>query len=263
MLLVTGADRSHGASLRQFLASVRRNEPHMSVVVYDLGLTPWQRWRIGARHPNQEWRRFAFDKYPAHFDIRVRAGEFAWKPVIVWELLQHATEPVCWMDAGNILLGPLTALRAAVRQSGFYSPRTPGTIADWTHPKMLAYFGVDANWARDKRNLSGGCVAFDPACEPARELARRWQEGALIRDCIAPEGSDRKNHRQDQALLAVLAYLTGIGPTSPTEYLGFLVQQDVDTVKTAIYRRLKRFLFPRGVPPVLKRALNLLRSRAG
>ena len=260
MILVTGANFTHGASLRQMLASVRRHEPDMRVVVYDLGLTAWQRLRIRPGHARQELRRFPFENYPAYFDIRVRAGQFAWKPVILWDLLKDATEPVCWMDAGNVLLEPLTALRVTVQERGFYSPRTVGTIADWTHPRMLAYFGLDADWGRDKPNLSGACVAFDPSFEAARELARRWREGALIKDCIAPEGSDRKNHRQDQALLTVLAYLTGLGQTSPTESLGFLVQQDVDRVQSAVYRGLKRFLFPRGVPPALKRARDFLRG---
>jgi len=264
MLLVTGADFSHGASLRQLLASVRRHEPDTSVVVYDLGLTARQRQRIGNRR-QLEWRRFEFEKYPAYFYMRVKAGEFAWKPVIVWEILKDASQPVCWMDAGNVLTGPLTALRAAIRDSGFYSPRSPGTIPDWTHPKMLAYFGVDADWARDKPNLNGACVVFDPSIAPARELARRWREGAMIKECIAPEGSDRKNHRQDQALLTVLAHLMGLAPPSEQGRLGFLVQQDVEGLKNPtlfrLQRSLKRFLFPRGVPQSLKKLRAYLRSK--
>jgi hypothetical protein len=41
------------------------------------------------------------------------------------------------------------------------------------------------------------------------ELARPWYECALTRQCIAPDGSNRRNHRQDQAALTVLAYLSG------------------------------------------------------
>ena len=252
MILVTGADRTHGASLRQFLASVRRHDPALRVVVYDLGLTVWQRWRIGRRRP-LEWRRFEFGKYPAYFDIKVKAGEFAWKPVIVWDVMQDASEPVCWMDAGNVLTGPVSAIEAAVRKSGFYSPRSPGTILNWTHPKMLAYFGVDAGWARSKPNLNGACIAFDPSHRGARELARCWKEGALIRECIAPEGSDLTNHRQDQALLTVLAYLQAMASVSEPGCLGFEIQKDIDRWENPAYRRLKRFLFPRGVPPLLRR----------
>src|SRR5579871_1933923 len=253
MLLVTGADRTHGASLRQMLASVRRHEPDLRVVVYDLGLTRWQRLRIGKRR-QLEWRRFEFEKYPAYFDIRVKAGEYAWKPVIIADLVEEAGEPVLWLDAGCVVLEPLKALRAALRTCGFYSPRSGGTIADWTHPKMLAYFGLDADWARGKPNLNGGCCAFDPSFEEARALARRWREGALIRDCIAPEGSNRSNHRQDQALLTVLAYQAGLATKSDPNRLGFITHQDIDgRRKHAILVRVKRLLFPSGVPPALKR----------
>lgn len=42
-----------------------------------------------------------------------------------------------------------------------------------------------------------------------RMLARPWYECSITRQCIAPDGSSRKNHRQDQAALTVLAILTG------------------------------------------------------
>src|SRR5579863_234450 len=259
MLLVTGADRSHGASLRQLLRSVRRHEPNLRVVVYDLGLTIWQRLRIGRRR-QLEWRRFEFEKYPTYFNIRVKAGEYAWKPVIIADLLEEAGEPVLWFDAGVVVLEPLTALRAALRTCGLYSPRSGGTIADWTHPKMLAYFGLDADWARDKPNLNGACCAFDPSFEEICVLARRWREGALIKGCIAPEGSDRSNHRQDQALLTVLAHLAGLAGKSDPRPLGFLTHQDPERWKIRALTRLRDFLFPRGVPPALKRLRAWLRS---
>lgn len=41
-----------------------------------------------------------------------------------------------------------------------------------------------------------------------KELVRPWYLCSLTRQCIAPDGSDRSNHRQDQAALTVLAALT-------------------------------------------------------
>jgi hypothetical protein len=258
MILVTGADWTHGASLRQMLASVHRFEPDMRTIVYDLGLTVGQRLRIKLGFPNMELRRFPLEQYPAHLDIRVRAGEYAWKPVIVWSVLEEVREPVCWMDAGNILVEPLTALRAAVRNSRFYSPQSSGTVFDWTHPKMLAFFGVDEAWAHDKANLSGACVAFDPACEAASALARKWCEGALNKDCISPAGADHSNHRQDQALLTVLAHLDGLAQLTEHQLLGFLIHQDVEGKRAAALRKLRRLIFPRGAPALLKRIFFFL-----
>jgi hypothetical protein len=253
MILVTGADWTHGASLRQLLASVRRFEPNMRTIVYDLGLTVGQRLRLKIAFANLELRRFPLEQYPGHLDIKIRAGEYAWKPVIVWSVLEEAQEPVCWMDAGNILIEPLTALRAAVCDSGFYSPASRGTVSDWTHPKMLEFFRVDEAWAHDKANLNGACVAFDPACKAASALAREWREGALDRKCISPSGADRSNHRHDQALLSVLAHLNGMAQITEHGLLGFLIHQDVEWKQAAALRKLRQFVFPRGTPALVKR----------
>ena len=115
MLLVTGADRSHGASLRQMLRSVARHEPDLRIVVYDLGLTARQRLRIGKRQ-QLEWRRFEFEKYPAYFDIRVKAGEYAWKPVIIADLLEEAGEPVLWFDGQTQCSRRLLRVRSLLRR---------------------------------------------------------------------------------------------------------------------------------------------------
>jgi hypothetical protein len=226
LILVTGSDFTHAGVLRQFLASVERFEPALNVIVYDLGMTPAQSQALRRRFSRYEFRKFDYERYPGYFFIRVNAGEFAWKPVIVWKILSETNRPVCWMDAGNRLTENLDRLRASLSRTGFYSPRSPGSITDWTHPKMLEFFGLGPHWGDGRENLSGGCVAFDPRFEPALALARKWSEGALVRDCIAPEGSDRSNHRQDQALLTVLAHQAGLADSSAREFLGFQVQRD-------------------------------------
>lgn len=258
MILVTGADYTHAQSLRQFLASVRRFEPGIRTIVYDLGLTFVQRWRTRLKFPHMEFRRFAYENFPPHFNIRVQAGQYAWKPAIMFSVLQEAREPICWMDAGNVLTEPLTAVRAAVDKHGFYSPSSRGTIFEWTHPKMLAHFSVDEAWGLDKANLNGACVALDPACQAAQDLAKKWFEGALDKSCIAPEGSDSSNHRQDQAMLSVLGHLTGLAEATEHECLGFLIHQDVEWKRAAIFHKVRRVIFPQGTPAWVKRVFLFL-----
>src|SRR5689334_9918338 len=74
LTIVTAADTTHAASLRQLLASLVRHDPGAAVVVFDLGLTEDDRAAIAARFPAVELRRFPFDRYPAHFNLAVRAG---------------------------------------------------------------------------------------------------------------------------------------------------------------------------------------------
>jgi hypothetical protein len=228
LTLVTGADGSHFCSLLQLLTSVVEHEPDMPVIIYDLDLYAYERAVLEERFPGYRVRRFRYEKYPPHVELRRDRGQYAWKPIIVWDALKDTAGPVCWMDAGNVLTARLTGIRGELRSHGFYSPRSKGMIMDWTHPAMLEYFAVDAQWAAGKRNLNGACVAFHPRSLRALKLAKQWRDGALIKECIAPEGSSRKNHRQDQALLTVLAYKYGLADATGGHYLGFEIHRDID-----------------------------------
>lgn len=227
--LVTAASPGHFRSLLQFLNSVRRYEPELTCVVYGLELDKARRSALMHRFPRCEYHDFDFGRYPVFFDINRDNGSYAWKPAIIWEALCESRGPVCWMDSGNTLVSPLDGIRHSLDKTGFYSPHSPGTLADWTHPGMYAFLGLPQGWMGDERNLNGACIGFDPRNERALALAREWNEYARDKDCIAPEGAGRDNHRYDQALLSVLAYRAGLAGTSEHGYLGFKLHQDVET----------------------------------
>jgi uncharacterized protein DUF1647 len=227
LTIVTGADSSHAASLLQMLASVRQHEPDVPVIAYDLGMAAQDLERLRSRFPTVVLKTFEYARYPSYFNIKINAGEYAWKPVIIADTLDETKRSVCWMDAGNVVLGKLTWIRRVLNATGFYSPRSSGTLRDWTHPKTLAYLRAD-DALLDSRNLNGACIAISCKHENAMAMARRWAECAKTRECIAPEGSSRANHRQDQAVLSVLAHQFGLTARVPTEYLGFLTHQDLE-----------------------------------
>jgi hypothetical protein len=226
-VVVTGADRTHYKSLCNLLRSLARWEPHLRCIVYDLGYDEAQRKEFAAAFPTQEVRRFDYSKYPAYFNIRVNAGEFAWKPVIFSEVFEECRCSVCWFDAGNVLTGPLTRLRKAVQWKGFYSPFAKPNIADWTHPATLAYLKAEKS-IYQKTNLTGGCVAANYRSQKARMFVERWKGCALVKECIAPAGSNRFNHRQDMSVMSILAYQLKLPLFFSRFRLGFDCQQDVD-----------------------------------
>ncbi len=235
--IVTGADSSHARSLVNLLGSLQRHEPRSSVTIYDLGLTGDDRRAAQDAYPLAVMKTFDYSSYPPHLNIRVDAGKYAWKPVIVWTELQLDQTPLCWMDAGNKLRRSLICFRRELRRDGFLSYQSPDTIRDWTHPAMLRRLGLPETWDQDRRNLNAACVAFNPRRPAVRQLAADWAEHALDPDCIAPRGSDRTNHRQDQALLTVLAYASGVidAPTRSVKRFGrrnlrreVLYHQDVE-----------------------------------
>jgi len=228
LVLVSGSDASHFESLLQFLASARAHEGATKRMVYDLGLSHDKRRRLKIEYPDVELRAFDYSRYPAHVDIKDNAGQYAWKPVIICDVLEEFKRPVCWMDAGNVVTEPLLWLRKVLGGNGFYSPISEGTIADWTHPGTLKALGAGRDLL-GRRNRSGACVAvaYD-GNGPVSRMVRKWKACALARDCIAPPGSDRTNHRQDQAVLSVLSYQCGVAQRSPVLKHGFLTHRDLE-----------------------------------
>lgn len=232
LYLVTGADWTHGQTLLQYLASVRRWEPDIEVIVYDLGLRADQREAVAAIVTPGQIKAFDFGAYPDYFDISRNAGEYAWKPVILAGEMAQRDAPVCWMDAGNLVVKPLRQIRSVLRRRGFFARSSSGKVPEWTHPGMLQWMGLPPDWGQDFFNLAGGCVGVDPRHPLARQVIEEWARCAMIRRCIAPEGSSRANHRQDQALLTVLAYRSGLieRPVSRWLWRGleYQIQRDID-----------------------------------
>jgi hypothetical protein len=201
--IVTGVSSNHFYCLKNLLASIRRHCPNVWTRVYDLGLSESE--NAAVRNNCRELKKFEFSRYPAYFDIRVNGGEYAWKPVIFDETLEERSGLVLWLDAGNLILGDLEKLWTAIQERGLVTPRSLGTVRQWTHPGMLAALNVPAE-DLGKPNRNGAIVGFNADCSWARQLCQEWRENALKKECIAPNGSSRENHRQDQSLLTVLYY---------------------------------------------------------
>lgn len=227
LVVVTGADSSHYRSLRQFLASLRRHEPRVRCIVWDLALEPQQRSELAALHPDMELRTFDYSAYPDWFWIKNEAGHYAWKPTIIADTMNEIRAPLLWLDAGCVVDAPLRWIRRIVAARGFYSPRSVGTIREWTHPSSLRWMDA-APHLLDRPNLSGGVVGVDWNHARSRALIDRWKFCAGHRECISPEGSHSGNHRQDQALLSVLAHQAGLAQGCPVARYALRVQQDCD-----------------------------------
>ncbi len=102
LIVVTSASSNHFGALRQMLDSLRRLEAR--VECYDIGLTAAEagalpRWDGCIHH------RFDYAQYPAYLNAATNAGEYAWKPVIVADVIDRVraagdTSDVLWADAG-------------------------------------------------------------------------------------------------------------------------------------------------------------------
>ena len=202
------------------------------VECYDIGLTAdeWSRlprWR-GAR-----FHRFAYDRYPPHMNVEINAGEYAWKPVIVAEVVERARSEVrvpdvLWADAGCYFDALEPIAKRVASSKGLWVRTSAGVMRDWTHPLMFEYLSVAADEYGGKPNADATLVGFgvgsgSPASREAvyRNIVLPWRTCAMTKACIAPAGSSRKNHRQDQAVLSYLVHQAGYAfATDTREQIG-------------------------------------------
>jgi hypothetical protein len=131
------------------------------------------------------------------------------------------------MDAGCVVHQRLHGVRYALHRYGFYSPLTGTTVGQLTHVGCLRWLGATDELAR-RPMRAGTVVGFSVGTLDATHLAAKWRASALEPACIAPEGSDRTNHRQDQSVLSVLLHQSALSPRTPSGFLGFSVHQDID-----------------------------------
>jgi hypothetical protein len=229
--IISASDNSHQKSLMNLLDSITHFEPNAKVTVFDLGMDSRFLDQLFEKFPSVEFRNFPFENYPSYYDIKLEAGSYAWKPAAI-ELAKPWNGMILWLDAGNLLTGPLSFLRKTVKKYKFFSPYSVGSIHEWTHPKVISSIGIDSEVLKE-RNLAANVICFSSSDEEATNLIEKWIYLSKIKELIAPEGSSRLNHRQDQSLLTVLAYKTGLVTYGnlaefPRRVFRILVHQDVD-----------------------------------
>lgn len=218
MIVVTAASSNHAGALRYMLASLRRL--HARVECYDLGLTSSEVAAL-PRWDGLFYHKFDYASYPAHMNVEVNAGEYAWKPAIVAEVIERtrasgAPQHVLWSDAGSYFhaLDPIE--RRIEASDGLWVRTSSGTLGQWTHPGTLAALGARSDAYRDRSNADATLVGFATGHPSAdvrervyRDVVVPWRACAMDRTCIAPAGSSRRNHRQDQAVLSYLVHKAG------------------------------------------------------
>ncbi len=218
MIVVTAASSNHAGALRHMLASLRRLGAR--VECYDLGLTESEVASL-PRWDGLFYHKFDYAAYPSHLRVDVNAGEYAWKPAIVAEVIERVRaagdrHDVLWADAGSYF-DAIDPIATRVRMSdGLWLRTSSGTMGQWTHPGTLAALGAPADDYRDRPNADATLVGFASGHPSAdvrervyRDVVVPWRACALRKDCIAPPGSSRRNHRQDQAVLSYLVHKAG------------------------------------------------------
>ncbi len=221
-IFITGADSTHYKSALNCIKSIISK--HQKIVFWDLGCTDKELAAIGAT--GITIRKFPYKDFPDFLNIKINAGNYAWKPIIIELTADEFKIPVFWFDAGNLLIDHKKILMTTM-VNVFYSPYSIKKVCDLTHPSVIKKFS-EIKGIHKKNNLNGACVCFDPKNSKAINLLRDWSFYAKDINYIAPEGSSRLNHRQDQSLLTLLAYKYDLVKKIPHGYLDFSIHNDVD-----------------------------------
>ncbi|CAI2172866.1 782_t:CDS:2 [Funneliformis geosporum] len=183
-----------------------------AIFVYDLGLTKKQRDEIKILMKLgyfDELRVFNFSEYPSFWNITIARGEYAWKPGIVAEVAKEYPGIITWLDSGTLPEKAFFENMSSLLEEydGLLSPNSPGLMRTWTHPGVYDYYGDDETKYYDFPSCNAASIVFDT--KKVQHIIDDWYSCALVKDCIAPVGSSRTNHRQDQAILTYLAAREG------------------------------------------------------
>lgn len=210
IIIVTAADTSHFGPVQNLCWLLARFEPAAKVILYDLGLTAAQLKLLNEVPPfalkDFTIRTFDFSKYPDH--LALKNGNWAWKPVIIADTVTEFGDTV-WMDAGNFFYQPpVGKIKATLVKNGFYSPLIPRTIRQLTHPDTLRLLQAEA--VADQRMRDACVVGINSSNTTTTTLVEKWKAAALDKAIIAPEGSNKSNHRGDESVLSILAYQSGL-----------------------------------------------------
>lgn len=211
MIIVTAASSNHFGCLKNLLYTISGFEPDTRTIIYDIGLTEAESKEISSKW---EVGKFQFELYPDWIRLGMgtergrRSGAYAWKASIIADILELGT--VLWMDAGNLVMRPLTKIREVLKHNTVYSPTSAGTIAQWTDPRTIEYLRTPDEYLR-RSNRNGALIGVT---QQAISLVENWENCCLTRECIEPKGVTQKTHRYDQAILSILLYryqwMTGI-----------------------------------------------------
>lgn len=230
VVIVTGASSNHFKSLKQFLDSAIQHKLSIDIVyAYDLGLEEVEMDELHNKYGSDVTIvKFDFSAHPDYFDIKKEAGHWAWKPAIIAEVShRHSGEVVLWCDAGNKILMATNLIEQFIKKVGLYSPCSSGMIGKWTYPSVLDYFNFRST---ELPCRNGAILGFNLADSDIVKMVEDYNHYAHIKEAIAPEGSSRQNHRQDQALFTILYYTLWSKKRFLiyNNYFGISIHNDID-----------------------------------
>lgn len=234
--ICTAASENHSKSLQQFISSVYTNvKCSFNLFIYNLGLSESVLSKIKTQYNynNVFLKDFDYQKYPDYYDINVNAGEYAWKSAIIKEVSEHINNGILlWCDAGNVITNSFdfNNVITFINTNKIYSPSSSGNVKRWTHPAVLQKFNINSNEILNFSNRNGAILGFNLNLKEVKDFITNFNNYSMQKDYIAPQGSNRENHRQDQALFTILYFhfIKQYNTQITDSYMGINIHKDCD-----------------------------------
>lgn len=234
MIVISGASNNHYFTFINFINSFIDNKVKAQLILYNLDIDEdkWINLKNKYKKYNFIYKIFDYSLYPDWYNINIDRGQYAWKPAIIYEVFKmYQNDIIIWMDAGNLIFDNLEPLNKFLEDNGVHSGNVSADIQKWTHPntiKILKCKNIK------KKNKNGACIGFNAKIDWAKNFIEEFYKYSKMKECIAPEGSSRKNHRQDQSVFSILFYqyqekykFNNYNKKKRNIFLGYTIHNDI------------------------------------
>lgn len=245
--VVTGASSNHELSLIQFIYHCFANNEKNNIIliVWDLGFSynfSKLFHSIIKHNHNIIYKKFNYSQYPPYFNINKNKGEYAWKAIIINITFYMMKTTLLWLDSGCVIEKSLYKVFYDINKYQCWSVYSCGNISTWTHIGMIKYYNISSDITK-RRTCNGALVGFKWNSKKSKETLNEWVKCSINRECIAPNGSNRKNHRQDQSALSILLYKNGIFKNCPFNTYNIRTHRDIKNytiVNKILYKLIEK-----------------------
>ena len=125
-----------------------------------------------------------------------------------------------------------------------------GAMRDYAHPAMFKALNASFDHYASLQNCEAGFIGFRYTVDIMTNIVEPWRDCALRKECIAPEGSEKRaiclsfvmvvmcqlfsgssraNHRQDQSVITYLLHHANISLSTDRNYASDCVYIKCDT----------------------------------
>ena len=229
---VTAADEQYFSPCLRLINNLKSLDNQSEIFVYDLGLSK-SKINEFEKLKNVTVIKFNFNKFPEFLSEKTlpdnKLGNYAWKSVIISEIIDLKDTNIIWFDSACILGNKLNTIKNLTLLNGIFIVKATGIIKDWTHSKTLEI--MNAKIYEKKDCVMSGIIGIKKDNELLKSLILDWRNYSLNKDCIAPSGSSRLNHRQDQSIFQILIHKYKFSKFLLNhEHLGIKINQVFDRI---------------------------------